>query len=163
MAPHLKTHPKAEIVKYKARLVAKGLTQIEGEDYLETYAPVSRQESLRALSALAALNKYHIHHLDVVAAYLHSTLEEVYMTQPPEFDDGTSRAWRVLKAVYGLKQSDRAWNNKLNLDFKAIELRQLQADCFVYTRILDSSPIYIINRVDDMSILASKRSALTRL
>ena len=38
---HIKINSADVIVKYKARLVAQGFTQIEGEDYFETYAPVS--------------------------------------------------------------------------------------------------------------------------
>ena len=160
----LKVNSQGETVKYKARLVAQGFTQIEGEDYFETYAPVSRQESLRALTAFAALNKFHIHQLDIVAAYLHSDLEEeVYMRQPPEFDDGSGRVWRVLKAIYGLKQSGRAWNTKLNYDFDALQLRQLQADSCVYTRIFDTSPVFIVNHVDDMSVMAPTLPTITRL
>ena len=41
-------------VKHKARLVAQGFTQKPGVDYDETYSPVVRFASLRALFALAA-------------------------------------------------------------------------------------------------------------
>lgn len=161
---HIKTNSQGEIVKYKARLIAQGFTQTEGEDYFETYAPVSRQESLRALTAFAALHRFHIHQLDVVAAYLHSTLEEeIYMKQPPEFDDGTGRVCRVIKAIYGLKQPGRTWNAKLNADFAAMQLRQLTADSCVYTRTLDNAPIFIVNHVDDMSVMASTLTTITRI
>ena len=37
------------IEKYKARFVARGLSQIEGVDYDETFAPVSRYTSIRTI------------------------------------------------------------------------------------------------------------------
>ena len=52
-------------VKYKARLVAQGFTQREGVDFDETYSPVVRYTSLRALFALAAHHNWEVHHMDV--------------------------------------------------------------------------------------------------
>lgn len=40
--------------RYKARLVARGFTKRAGIDYEETYAPVVRYESIRALLGKAA-------------------------------------------------------------------------------------------------------------
>lgn len=52
---------------------------------------------------------------------------------------------------------------KLNYDFDALQLRQLDADLCVYTRVLDGSPIFIVNYVDDMSIMVSQLPTLTNL
>ena len=41
------------IEKYKARFVAHGFSQKEGIDYEETFAPVARYTSIRAIMALA--------------------------------------------------------------------------------------------------------------
>ena len=42
------------IDRYKACLMAKGFTQTYGIDYLETFAPVSRLNTIRILLSLAA-------------------------------------------------------------------------------------------------------------
>ena len=41
---------------YKARYVAKGYSQIEGQDYHETFSPTAQLTSVRVLMQLAAQN-----------------------------------------------------------------------------------------------------------
>ena len=72
--------------RYRARLVAKGFTQIPGIDFDETCSPVARFESMCMLLALAALEDWHIHSMDVKSAFLKGDLdEEIYMKQPQGF------------------------------------------------------------------------------
>ena len=74
------------IVKHKARLVAKGYVQRAGVDFEEVFAPVARLDSVRLLLAIAAQEKWEVHHLDVKSAFLNGDLEEeVYVEQPPGF------------------------------------------------------------------------------
>ena len=49
------------IEKYKARFVARGLSQKEGIDYEETFAPVAWYTSIRAIMALASMMKWDLH------------------------------------------------------------------------------------------------------
>jgi hypothetical protein len=75
-----KLKPTGTIGKYKARLVAKGFTQKEGEDFFNTYSPVTRLTTIRVLVALAASQGLLIHQMDVKTAFLNGELdEEIYM------------------------------------------------------------------------------------
>ena len=98
---------------FRARLVAKGFTQIQGIDYDETFSPVARFESLRLLLALAVLEDWEIHQMDVKSAFLNGLLdEEIYMEQPEGFvvPGQEGKVCLLAKAIYSLKQASCAWN-----------------------------------------------------
>ena len=66
--------------------MAKGFTQIPGLDYDETFLPITCFESLRLLLALAVLEDWEVHQLDVKSVFLNGMLnKEIYMEQPQGF------------------------------------------------------------------------------
>jgi hypothetical protein len=98
-------------VKNKARLVSKGYSQVEGLDYGEIFALVARLEAIRILLAYASSHKMKLFQMDVKSAFLNGFInEEVYVEQPPGFEDATypNHDYRLHKALYGLKQAPRA-------------------------------------------------------
>jgi hypothetical protein len=101
------------IQRYKARLVAKGFTQQPGFDYDETFSPVARYESFRLLLALTAHYGWKPRQCDVKSAFLNGDLdEEIYMHLPIGYREQGMVA-KLLKCLYGLKQSSRRWYAKL--------------------------------------------------
>jgi hypothetical protein len=105
------------IIKHKARLVARDFLQWEGIDFDDSFVPVARMESVRLLIALAAQEGWRVHHMDVKSAFLNGDLkEEVYVHQPPGFaiPDKEGKVLCMRKALYGLRQTPRAWNAKLD-------------------------------------------------
>jgi hypothetical protein len=68
--------------RYNAILVAKGFQQIHGIDYDETFSPVSNMESIHLDLAIATVNGWEVHHMDVKNDFLQGDLsEEIYMEQ----------------------------------------------------------------------------------
>jgi hypothetical protein len=76
------------VTRNKAQLLAKGYSQVEGLGFGETYAPVARLESIRILLAYATYHGFKLYQMDVKSAFLNGPIkEEVYVEQPPGFED----------------------------------------------------------------------------
>ncbi|RVW13792.1 Retrovirus-related Pol polyprotein from transposon RE1 [Vitis vinifera] len=104
----IKTRSDGSVERYKARLVAKGFTQEYGIDYEETFAPVARISSVRALLAVAAARKWDLFQMDVKNAFLNGDLsEEVYMQPPTGLSVESNKVCHLRRALYGLKQAPR--------------------------------------------------------
>ena len=154
------------ITKYKARLVAKGFLQRYGVDYDETYAPVARYPSIRAILALTAHHDWELHQMDVKSAYLNGDLEEdIYMTQPEGYvaDDQQHLVCKLAKSLYGLKQAGRTWHIKIDIVLKREDFVALDADQCVYIRRQSPCITIIALYVDDLLIACSHLSNLTEL
>ncbi|KAF5374058.1 hypothetical protein D9757_010721 [Collybiopsis confluens] len=151
-----------KIIRYKARLVAKGFSQIPGIDFDETFAPVVRMETVRLLISIAARYKLRAHVVDVIGAYLNGKLdEEIYMTQPECYEDGTTRVCKLERSLYGLKQAGRVWNLTLDSSFKELGFTRLLSDQCVYIRRSQKGIVIVAVHVDDMSIFASSDELMT--
>ena len=104
------------VVRNKARLVAQGYTQVEGLGFGETYAPVTRLETIRILIAYACAHNIKLYQMDVKSAFLNGYInEEVYIEQPLDFKDDKKpdHMYKLKKTLYGLKQAPRAWYERL--------------------------------------------------
>ncbi|GJV63136.1 ribonuclease H-like domain, reverse transcriptase, RNA-dependent DNA polymerase [Tanacetum coccineum] len=153
------------IIKHKARLVAKGYIQQHGIDFEEVFAPVARMETIRLLLAIAANNKWEVHHLDVKSAFLHGDLkEEVYVTQPEGFikrqDNG--KVYRLIKALYGLRQAPRAWNIKLDNTLKSLDFKKCALEQAIYTKTSKDSILLIGVYVDDLIITGTPKKEIDK-
>lgn len=141
----------------KARLVAQGFSQKFGEDYDEVFAPVARTATLRMLLSVAGKRNYSVNHYDIKTAFLNGTLkEEVFMKQPPGFQNG-SKVLRLKKSLYGLKQSARVWNQTLHEQLEVNGCKQNQTDKCLYVRKQDGKVCYLIIHVDDILVATNSQ------
>lgn len=132
----VKYHPDGLIARYKARLVAQGFSQIYGVDFNETFSPTVRRQLLRIFLAISCLFNFIIEQVDIVGAYLESLLGDndlpIFMKLPPGMEKlQTVRAGlvcKLLRSIYGLKQSGRLWNQKVTAFLRSLGFEALNAD-----------------------------------
>lgn len=105
------------IYYYKAYLIACGFSQQFGLDYEETFSLAIQLNSVSILLSLAMNQYWPLHQLNVLNAFLYGELsEDIYMEQPLDnvVEGESSKVCHLYWAIYGLKQSPRAWFTKLN-------------------------------------------------
>lgn len=153
------------IDKYKARLVVRGHEQKYGIDYKEVFAPVARYETVRTILAASVEKKMYVHQLDVISAYVQGDLKEtVYMEQPEAFATGDKNEVCLLqKPLYGLKQSGRAWYEKLNNCLSNINLRKSNIDPCVFVNSDSIKLVIIVTYVDDLLIVSNDLNELNSI
>ena len=151
------------VMRYKAWLVAQGFSQIGGVNYNDTYTPVAKLASSRVIIAMANWLHLELHQVDIKGAYLNRVLNEdevLYMQHPPPgykaADVGVS-VLRLVKTLYGLKQSGRCWYQKLTSIFDTLGLKQCQVDQAVFFKSdKKAGDITVVAvHIDDCTIAAS--------
>ena len=151
-------------VRYKARLVALGYAQRPGIDFNETYAPVIRAITVRILLSIAATLDMEIVQFDVSTAFLNGTItEEIYLMQPPGFNDQTGRVCRLHRGLYGLRQSPRAWNKRFNRLMHQCGLRRSEYDPCVYWCNTEIGFLIVALYVDDGLIMSQSAQLLQEM
>jgi hypothetical protein len=85
-------------------------------DHVETFAPVTKYTSFRAVISLVSFMEWRIHQMDVKTVFLNEIIEKVYIEQPQAFEVSgkESHVCKFKKVVYGLKQGPRPWYFKID-------------------------------------------------
>jgi hypothetical protein len=154
---------------YKSRLVARGFTQIPGQDFDDTFAPVPKATTIRFMFSYAAGKHLHVHHFDVETAFLLSEIDKIlYAEQPAGYEDPQHPAkdWVLLlkKGLYGLKQSNRLWSNNVKKKLLSIGFRQSDADEAVFIREDEKGGTLIVAvYVDDFLVASDSKEKIESL
>jgi hypothetical protein len=154
-----KLNADGKINKHKARLVVKGYSQEAGIDFTETFAPVSRHETMKLLLALAAQNGWYIFQLDVKSAFLNGVLnEEIYVEQPAGLEKSNSinKVYLLKKVLYGLKQAPRAWYSMLDNHLLSLGFNRSMNEVTLYVKHADGHKLIVPVYVNDLLITWDK-------
>jgi hypothetical protein len=145
--------------KYKARFVAIGFSQKEGEDYEETFSPIARYTSIRAIMSLAASMGWSLHQMDVKIAFLNGEIEEeVYIEQPQGFEvhSKDTHVCRLKKYLYGLKQAPRAWYARIDSYLMRLGFSKSHADPNLYYKVVNNAPMILLLYFNDLFLIGKE-------
>lgn len=142
-------------VRYRARLVAKGFTQKEGVDYKETFSPVLRYSVLKLLFALSVKLDMNVMHYDVTTAFLNGNLEESVYMQPPPNLALSGKVLKLKKAIYGLKQSARAWYKRVDECLQKLNYKKSQHEPCLFVKLCGEKKTYVALFVDDFFVFST--------
>ncbi len=131
-----------ELEKFKSRLCARGDLQSTS---IDTYAATLAARAFRFLMALVCQFNLECEQFDFVAAYLNVKLDEPVFARVPEGITSKGVALKVLRALYGLKQSGALWQGDLTAFLTSFGLRLVPGlECVFY-----SDQLIVFFSVDD--------------
>jgi hypothetical protein len=81
--------------------------------------------------------------------------EQIFMSQPEGYEDGSSRVCRLVKSLYGLKQAPRCWNVTFTIFLKSHGLEESDADPCLFVKKASDRKLVIVLYVDDGLVAAT--------
>jgi hypothetical protein len=131
----VKRRADGSIDRYKAHLVSIGFKQRYDIDYEDNFSPVVKIATIKIVLSIVVSRGWTLRQLDAKNAFLHGVLEEeVYMKQPPGFEDPRAPhyVYRLDKALYGLKQAPSAWYSRLSSKLCMLGFTPSKADTSLF-------------------------------
>lgn len=108
---------------------------------------------------------WEVHHLDVKSAFLNGVIqEEVYVSQPKGYIKKGSehKVYKLLKALYGLRQAPRAWYSRLNQCLLQFGFVKCPFEHAVYTKKEGEHSLIVGVYVDDLLVTGSSMSYIAK-
>jgi hypothetical protein len=103
--------------------------------------------------------------MDVKSAFLNGNLmNEMFVLQPQGFDvqGAEHKMFRLHKALYGLHQAPRAWNQKLDTTLYTMGFDRCPSDHAIYCRGKGSNRLAVGVYVDDLIITRTSTSSIKK-
>ncbi|GKA72567.1 retrovirus-related pol polyprotein from transposon TNT 1-94 [Tanacetum coccineum] len=150
----------------KSRLVINYNRQRKGVDYEETFAPVAKMVTIRALLVVASINGCDICQMDVLMHsymviylknYTCKCLKAMLVRESVQKTTSSIIFCKIKKSLYGLKQAPRQWFSKLSYALISFGFVQSKVDYSLFTKSDKSSFTAILVYVDNLLITRSKQ------
>lgn len=146
---------------FRARWVARGDFQLEDE-YGELHASSGDFNVARFLLALSALEQSTLRAIDINSAYLHSDLvldSPIFVEFPHGFHPRSPGfVCRLKRALYGLKQGARAWQDTFSAILSTFGFAPLTSSPSTYRRSDAQGETIMGTHVDDLLVKARSKS-----
>ena len=159
-----------KVIKFKARLVVQGYKQQFGVDYEKTFSSTAQIRSFRIMVALSVLYDLPVYQYDIKNAFLNSKMDkEVFVHWPPGYENVIPKkkgtVAKLLKALYGLHQCSRLWQQTLYKALGEIGFVVCKTDSGVL-HLKDSNGMFagmITCWVDDLGLMVKDDKIRVRL
>ena len=159
--------------RHKGRLVVKGFQAIPGVDFFSTFSPMGTLTTVRMILSIATAMGLDVVHVDIPQAFIQSKIDVPIYVQLPSgitvdarYQDGkyNNRVVRLLRALYGLKQSPQLWNKELNrvLTDELQFSRSINDSCLYYHE-SEKGFVLLVAEVDDLVITGTDQGKIDAL
>ncbi|SAM75663.1 uncharacterized protein UBRO_20027 [Ustilago bromivora] len=110
---------------------------------------------------IVARSDWEIDSIDVTQAYLNANLHhDIYVKLPEGTEVPDGKVYKLIKSLYGLKQSGREWHKKLDAHLQRLGFFPLPNVPCVYLKGVGESQVIIAVYVDDMLIVSLQRDQI---
>jgi hypothetical protein len=134
------------VTRNKAMLVCKGYAQVGGIYFEENFALVARMEVIKMFLAYACSRRIKIYQMDMKSTFLNGDLEEEFYIEQIDGFLLTKRedyVCRLKKAMYGLKQTPRAWYSILDKYLQQQGFKKCSTDNNIYIKLVQDNILII--------------------
>ena len=162
----IKRTAKGVVNRLKARIVARGFQQKEGIDYNEIFAPVVKWSTILLILALATKYNWPLHQMDIISAFLNGTInEDILMEIPEGFPSAgdNTKVCQIKQALYGLKQSPKAWYDRINSWLQEHGFIRSECDSNLYFTHRNGKTTILLLYIDDLIITGNDTKNIKNL
>ena len=140
----------------RCRLVVRGYDQVV-EDPDETDASTPSLLTLKTLLTLAVAHGWHVTLADVSTALLHASMDgEVLVLPPVEYCPSGDVVRRLQRALYGLKNAPKLWQQHLASTLESTGFQRMKSDPNLYFHA--KRKIYLLCYVDDLMLFGEQKA-----
>ena len=140
----------------RCRIVVRGYDQVV-EDPDETYASTPSHLTLKTLLTLAVARGWHVTLADVSTAFLHASMDgEVLVLPPVEYYPSGDVVWKLKRALYGLKNAPKLWQQHLASTLESKGFQRMKSDPNLYFHA--KRKIYLLCYVDDLMLFGERKA-----
>ena len=150
------------VERYKAKLVAKGFHQQQGLDFIETFSLVIKPSIVRMVLT-TVFSGWPMHQFDVQNAFLHGSLLDVFILQPPGYHHPQfpHHVYHLCHSLYGLYQAPREWFSRLTDKLVTYGFTGSKSDIFLFIYRREPVIIFLLIYVDNLIITGSSIASIT--
>ena len=140
----------------RCRVVVRGCFQtVEKNEEDNLFASTPSLVTMRLLLCMAMSRNWGITLGDVSTAFLHAAMSgEVYVWPPKEFYPNGDCLWRLKRAMYGLRQAPKLWQEHFaEVMTSKLGFRRCKSDPNLYCHA--SGKLYVLAYVDDLLVVGT--------